>query len=140
MNNHGVTMLTTGMENPSSRLARLKVMVKATCSVTIVMVMDTLQETARNQSSQRVTEKASKQRAMAKDGRKEMLKEKAKERPEPVTIVGRRATLQTVVGKAKEKAKEKASNGVGKAKELMRLTTVTEKQKLCQKLTLGEFG
>ena len=140
MNNHGVTMLATGMENPGSRLAKLRDRAKATCRVTVVVVMDTFPETVQTQGSQRVTEKANKQMAMARDGRKEMLKEKAKERAEHVTIVGRRAISQTVVGKAKGKTKGKASNGVGKAKVLMRLTTVTEKQKLCQKATLVEYG
>ena len=112
-------------------------MAKAICNVTIVKVMDTLQETASNRSSQRVTEKANKQ----------MLKEKAKERPECVTAAGRRATLQAIA-----KAKAKASNGVGKAKAvgqakavgkakvLMKWITVTEKLKLWPQLTLEESG
>ena len=115
-------------------------MAKVICNVTIVRVMDTWQKTANNPDSQKVMERANKQMAMAKDGRKEMLRERAKERPEPVTIAGRRATLRTVVGKAKEKAKAKDNNGVGKAKVLMRLTTVTEKLKLLPKLTLEESG
>ena len=48
-----------------------------------------------------------------------------KGKSEYVTIQGKRAISQTVVGKAKEKAKGKASNGVGKARVLMRSITVT---------------
>ena len=116
-------------------------MAKAICNVTTVRLMDTLQETARNRDSQRVTEKE-----MLKDGRKETLKEKAKERTEPVTIVGRKDIWRTVVGKAKDgqkemlKAKAKVSNGVGKAKVLTKLTTVSEKPKWLQKLTLVQYG
>ena len=53
----------------------------------------------------------------------------------------RKDIWQTVVGKAKDgqkemlKAKAKVSNGVGKAKVLTKLTTVTEKPKLLLKLT-----
>ena len=121
-------------------MARLRAMAKATCSVTVVVVMNTFPETVQTQGSQKVTEKANKQMAMAKDGRKGMVKEKAKERPEHVTIVGRRVTSQTVVGEARGKAKEKASDRVGKVRVLRRLVTVTERQKLCQTLTLVESG
>ena len=118
-------------------------MAKAICNVTIAKVMDTLQGTASNRGSQRVTEKANKQANRKKVGRKE----RAKESPELVTTVGRKATLQSIA-----KAKARASNGVGKAravgqakevgreKALTKLTTVMEKQKPYQKSTLVESG
>ena len=83
---------------------------------------------------------------MLYDGRKETSKEKAKERTDPVTNVGRKDIWQTVVGKAKDgqkemlKAKAKVSKGVGKAKVLTKLITVTEKPKRLLKLTLVEYG
>ena len=116
-------------------------MAKATCSVIIVRVMDTLQGTAHNRSNQRVMEKE-----MLKEDRKETSKEKAKERADSVIIVGKRAILRTVVGKARDgkretlKAKAKVNNGVGKAKVLMKWITVTEKLRLWPKLTLEESG
>ena len=124
-------------------------MVEAICSVTIAKVMDTLQEIARTRSSQRVTEKANKQMNRQKVGRHEMLKARAKERPECVTAVDRRATLQST---AKAKASHGASNGVGKAKAvgqakavgkakvLMKLTTVMKRPKRLLKLTSVEYG
>ena len=147
MSKHGTKMLATGTESPNLRLAKLKVMAKAICSVTIVMVMDTLQEIARNQSNQRVTEKVNKQKV----GRKEKLKGKAKESPEPVITAGRKATSR-LTAKAKAKASHGASNGVGKAKAvgqakavgkakvLTKLTTVTDRPKRSLKLTLVEYG
>ena len=125
-----------GMESLSLRSDKLKAMAKETCSVTIVVNMDTLQGIAHILSSKRAMEKA-------KGCRREMLKEKGKEKPECVTIAGRRAISPTIVGR-KAKAKE-PSNGagkvrvVGKVKVLTRLATAME-PKLCQKLTLVEFG
>ena len=128
------------MESLSLRSDKLKAMAKETCSVTIVANMDTLQGIAHILSSQRVMERA-------KGYRREMIKERARVtsigKPDHATFADKRATFRQI---ARAKAKAKAtSNGVGKAKVIGEAKVLTRlitamRPKLCQKLTLVEFG
>ena len=102
--------------------------------------MDTFPEIAHIPTNKRVMEKA-------KGCRKEMLKERAKVtsngKPECVTIADKKVTLHPT---AHRKAKAKAnSSGAGKARVVGKARVLTwsitaMKPKLCQKLTLVEFG
>ena len=78
----------------------------------------------------RVMGKVSKEMVMEKAGRKEIAKERVKEKPDFVITVDRRATCHEIAGKPKEKVRAKGSNG---EKESMRLITVTESRKRLQK-------
>ena len=75
-------------------------------SVTGVGVTDTWREIVR--WHQRVMVK---EMVMEKAGRKEIAKERVKEKPDFVITVDRRATCHEIAGKPKEKVRAKGSNG-----------------------------
>ena len=139
MTRHGM-MISIGSGIPSSKSAKLKVLAKATYSVTIVVSIDTFSEIAHIPSNKRAMEKA-------KGCRKEMLKERAKVtsngKPECVTIADKRVIFCTVA-RRKTRARANSSEAgkvkvIGKVKVLTRSIMAT-KLRLFRKLTLVEFG